>query len=456
MLHADEPVSFRTQVAPILVENCTSCHGPKKAEGGYRLDSFAQLQKLDKADKPAVKEETPQGTAEVKAEETRQRTAEVKAEETRQRTAELQAGPHELLRRITTSDESERMPPEREPLKPEAIALIARWQAEGGKFDGDDPQMPLFELIPAQTYAPPPESYRVALPLTALAFSPDGLQVVASGYHELTVWDATEGKLLRRIANMPERIHSLDWSSDQKTLAVAGGSPSHIGEVRLIDWESGQVIKSFGRASDVVQVVRFQPGGSLIATGNSDGTLRWYDLSDLHLVRSVASHADIVNDIAWSPDGKRLASASRDKTAKVFIIENAELVATYSGHGDTVTGICFNDGDKEVTTVGGDKKLHRWQIEDAKNLAKVDLGGAPTRMLRSGANLWVTLSTKSVQQLELATSKVIRKQEGHNNWVTAAAISSGTGRFASGGLDGEIRMWKSEDGSLVANWLAKP
>ena len=369
----------------------------------------------------------------------------------------IQDGKHsEFVRRLITTEETERMPAQREALYPEAIELIARWQAEGSKFDGDDPQMPLFELVPARTYASAPENYRVALPLTAIGFSPDGSQVLASGYHELTVWDAASGKLVRRISNLPERIHSLDWSSDQKTLAVAGGSPSHIGEVRLVDWESGQVTKSFGRAIDVVQVVRFQPVGSLIATGNSDGTLRWYDASDLHLVRSVASHADIVNDIAWSPDGKRLASASRDKTAKVFVVENAELVATYSAHGEPVTGICFNDGDKEVTTTGGDKKLHRWQIEDGKSLAKVELAGIPTRLHRSGANLCIALTTKSWQQVELATSKIVRKQDGHTNWTTSIAIHAASGRVASGGLDGELRLWKLDDGTAITNWIAKP
>lgn len=421
---AAEPISFRTQIAPILLDNCTSCHGPKKAEGGYRLDSFAQLQKAgDSGVVPLA----------------------------------LADGTHtEILRRIVTTEPAERMPAEREPLTPEAIELFARWQAEGNKFDGDDPQLPLFELVPARVYPPAPENYRAPLPLTAVSFSPDGSQIVASGYHELTVWDAATGKLTRRISNLPERIQSLDWSSDQKSLAVAGGSPGHIGEVRLIDWESGQVTKSFGRANDVVQAVRFQPNGSLIATGNSDGTLRWFDSSDFRLVRSVASHADIVNDVAWSPDGKRLASASRDKTAKVFVVDNAELVATYSGHGETVTGICFNDGDKEVTTIGGDKKLHRWQIEDGKNLAKVDLGGIPTRLHRSGANVWITLTTKSVQQIELATSKIVRKQEGHNSWITSIATHPGSSRTASGALDGEVRLWKLDDGSAVSNWLAKP
>ncbi len=421
---ANEPISFRNQIAPILLDNCASCHGPKKAEGGYRLDSFVQLQKA--GDSGIV----PLTVAE---------------------------GKHsELLRRLVTSSAEERMPAEREPLSAQDIELITRWQAEGSQFDGSDPQMPLFELVPARTYASPPASYRAPVPVTALAVSPDGSQVIASGYHELTVWDAASGKLVKRISNLPERIQSLDWSADQKTLAIAGGSPSHIGEVRLVNWETGQVIAHLGRASDVVQVVRFQPGGSLIATGNSDGTLRWYDLNSHQLVRSVASHADVVNDIAWSPDGKRLASASRDKTAKVFVVESAELVATYSGHGDSVAGICFNDGDKEVTTVGGDKKLHRWQIEEAKNLAKVDLSGSPTRLHRQGANVWVALSTKSLQQLELATSKMVRKLDGHTHWVTSIASHPGSAKLVAGGLDGEVRLWKLGDGTPQGNWISKP
>ncbi len=177
LLRAAEPVSFRNQIAPILLENCTSCHGPKKAEGGYRLDSFAQLQK------PGDSGVVP---------------------------LNIQDGKHsELLRRLVTTSEAERMPAEREPLYSEAIELIARWQAEGCKFDGDDPQVPLFELVPARTYAAAPESYRTALPITAIALSPDGSQVLASGYHELTVWDATSGKLVRRISNLPNvSMHS--------------------------------------------------------------------------------------------------------------------------------------------------------------------------------------------------------------------------------------------------------
>src|SRR6188474_2427331 len=35
-----EPISFKRDVAPILLNNCLACHGPKKSEGGYRIDTF--------------------------------------------------------------------------------------------------------------------------------------------------------------------------------------------------------------------------------------------------------------------------------------------------------------------------------------------------------------------------------------------------------------------------------
>ena len=42
---AADGVSFSNQVASILVDNCVACHGAKKAEGGYRIDTFEYLSK---------------------------------------------------------------------------------------------------------------------------------------------------------------------------------------------------------------------------------------------------------------------------------------------------------------------------------------------------------------------------------------------------------------------------
>src|SRR5687767_4824229 len=43
ILLAAEPVSFKRDIAPVLLNNCLACHGPKKSEGGYRIDTFERV-----------------------------------------------------------------------------------------------------------------------------------------------------------------------------------------------------------------------------------------------------------------------------------------------------------------------------------------------------------------------------------------------------------------------------
>ncbi len=40
---AEPEVRFGEQVAPILVNRCLACHGPKKASAHFRVDTFARL-----------------------------------------------------------------------------------------------------------------------------------------------------------------------------------------------------------------------------------------------------------------------------------------------------------------------------------------------------------------------------------------------------------------------------
>src|SRR5215468_2930203 len=42
-VRGEEWVSFKRDIAPVLLNNCLACHGPKKAEGGYRIDTFERL-----------------------------------------------------------------------------------------------------------------------------------------------------------------------------------------------------------------------------------------------------------------------------------------------------------------------------------------------------------------------------------------------------------------------------
>jgi WD40 repeat protein/mono/diheme cytochrome c family protein len=415
-------VSFRDEVAPILLEHCAACHGAKKSEGGYRVDAFEELQKAgDSGEAPLD--------------------------------ATAEAG-GEMLRRIASTDESERMPAESDPLPPEQIEILRRWVKEGAAFDGEAPNKPLWLVIPPRQYAAPPEHYTQTVPAAAIAFSPDGTKVLVGGYHEVSIWNAEDGSLVRRIGNMPQRVFAILFLPDGRRFLVAGGEPGRSGEVRVVDFESGNVTAVLARSPDVALAAALRPGTNELAVAAADALIRIVDVETAADIRTIASHADWVTGVAWSDDGALMASSSRDKSAKVYN-SAGELLANYQGHGSAVRDVAFAPDGKQVLSVGADGKLHRWNVEGAAKAGEVGVGDSMRLVRRNGYAL-ITSGDAQVRQIDLASNAVTRTLAGHRDWVLSAAVSPDGTRFATGSLDGEIRLWNAADGALIRDWVAKP
>ncbi len=419
-----ETVSFAKQIAPILLNECVACHGAKKAEAGYRVDRFDELFKAgDSGENPLArsKEETS-----------------------------------ELLRRVSTDDESERMPAESDPLTAEQIELVRLWIQQGAKFDGQSPSDPLAVVIPPPRYADPPQSYQQGVPATAIAFSPDGGQLIVGGYHELMVWDANDPKLVRRIKNIGQRSFSIAFDVAGKMLAVGCGQPGRSGEVRLIDYQSGEVLGVIARTSDVVLDVAFRPGTDELAVASADNLIRIFDIKKREEVRSIASHADCVNDVGFSDDGSRLVSASRDKSAKVFDADTGQVLSSYQGHDGPVRGATILPDGKQVISTDANGKLHRWNIEGGKRVAEIALAGETFKLVRNQDFVLIPCSDLRLRQVDLKSNKVTQQYQDHADWVVSTALAPGGKLIASGCLNGEVRIWNATDGSLLHAWLAKP
>ena len=98
---------YEQQIKPLFKQRCFACHGALKQESGLRLDTVEAMQDHDI----------------------------------------LESG--DLLDRLTSEDDAERMPPEGEPLKGEELAVIKKWMAAGAPApDGE-----VGEADPAQHWA---------------------------------------------------------------------------------------------------------------------------------------------------------------------------------------------------------------------------------------------------------------------------------------------------------------
>ncbi len=103
---AESPIDFNRDVRPILSNKCFACHGPdeEQRQAGLRLDDAKNATSALESGATAIV------------------------------AGNLDAS--ELIRRITHSDESQRMPPAEfgKPLTPEEIVVLRRWIEQGAHF----------------------------------------------------------------------------------------------------------------------------------------------------------------------------------------------------------------------------------------------------------------------------------------------------------------------------------
>ena len=426
---APRPVSFLKDLAPVLVQNCIACHNTKKSESKYVMTTFAQLAKGGKAGEGVT----------------------------------LIAGDPDASYFVESCrlDAEPRMPYKMDPLPPSTIALIERWVKEGAKYDGSSPTEDWMVALRKANPPTVPEAYPTPVPITALAFAPDGSRVVASGYHELTSWTTVDGAIRDRTKGISERTHDIAFSPDGKWIAAAGGDPGQSGSVRL--WSVGSdgkfaLAREFPETSDSVFAVAFSPDSTKLAAAGADRAVRVWEVATGKDLLTIEDHADWIFDVAWSLDGKRLATASRDKTSKVFDAEKKEVLATFPAHGDIVYCVAFAPDGKSVVSGGNDNQIRVWNPdEDAKQSKAIGgFGGAVFRLAFApdGKTLVATGADKTIRVFEDYNPK--QTLSGHADWVYSLSIAPDGKSIASGSWDGEVRLWTLPEGKPIRQFLAAP
>lgn len=417
---AQEPVSFLKQVAPIFVKQCVLCHGARDAKGEYQLHTFEALLATESVVAGKPDEST-------------------------------------LLQRLIDEDPEVRMPKDGDKLPDDQIELVKRWIAEGAKFDGTDPKAVITSLVPKEPHPAAPEAYPSPVPITAVAFHPSGGELAVGGYHEVTIWNPADGKLLRRIGNVAQRVYALRYSQDGNLLAVASGNPGQLGEVRLYNPADGSLVKDLATMSDCAFDVEFDAGGTRLAACGADRSIRLFDVASGQELLLIEDHADWVMSIAFSPDGKLLVSASRDKTSKVFDLEKKETLATFNAHNEAVYGCAFNADGSQIFTCGADRQIRVWKPADAGNIGNIGgFGGECYELLLRGDQVYCCSADRTVRQFNAGNRSQVRVFQGHADWVFAVDVHPDSKRAASGSYDGEVRLWNLEDGMPVLNFIAAP
>ncbi|HSI16052.1 MAG TPA: c-type cytochrome domain-containing protein [Chthoniobacter sp.] len=417
-------VSFRKDIAPLLQRRCAACHGEESAKGGYRLDTYQRMSKAGDSDlSPLVSGKTKDS---------------------------------ELYQLLTEKDPNDRMPQKADALPAHEIALVERWIQEGAVNDGGPADRPLTELVRESLLKPAPEKYARPVPVTALAFSPDGTQLAVSGYYEVTIWNLDSGALVRRIGGLPERITALAWHRKTKQLAVAGGTPAQWGTLALIDPSPNAQPRFLCDLPDMALCVAFSLDGARVAAGSADRTIRVFDAKSGRQAFVMRNHADWVQSIAYSPDGSHLLSASRDRTVRISNSAKGELETTYTSHETPVYAALFSTDGNTVASLAQNTPLDYWKwMNGDKKGKRAEVPGRPDHLAWVSGGLALG-GVDGLVRIQSYDDDTLFTLYGHPDAISALAVGASSDQIATGSYDGTVCLWNLGCGTWVRRFIASP
>lgn len=421
-------ISFSQHVAPIFQNHCIACHNARNPQGRYTMATYSHLMSDGES-----------GSA----------------------IHPGQAAESYLLQLITDGS----MPKDAPALESSQIELVRKWIDQGARLDsGVATDTPLFRLAPRVPHPPAPEVYPGVLPVTAVAISPGNDLMATSGYHEVLLWSYPEGQLCRRIGNVAQRVHSVAFHPDGQRLAVASGTPGRLGELKLFDVQTGELLEDLWVSHDSVLCLAFSPDGQYLACGDTTGSIVAFSLDGGAKQKWLAQdHSDWVNSLAWSSDGTQLVSSSRDRTCKVLDARTGSLLLTFSGHQQNVTSALFDHDGQHVISAGQEPSLRIWRTDDGVQAYEwKELSGEITCLvLMDRSSLLVCSSDRRLQEVDIHKRQWTTSYPTATDWNLCAAAFTGERKVVFGSHSGRLSLIDLDDPSqppeaVQLSWLVQP
>jgi WD40 repeat protein len=219
-------------------------------------------------------------------------------------------------------------------------------------------------------------------------------------------------------------------------------------ELKLWDFSSGQLLRSFDGLSDAVRALDFHPQGTKLAVACDDGTLKVLNVDDGQSLWDVAAHDGRARAVDWNDSGTQIVSGG-DQSAAIWNADTGERLLVFEELAGTVLDVEFSsDGSRVLSTDGINTFI--WQVADGKVLTRFPAGTGTMRSATFSHDNRTVVGVNidsTVYVWNAETAKSVRELKGHTAGVLDVEISADGQYVATAGLDGTIRLWNFSDGT---------
>ena len=323
------------------------------------------------------------------------------------------------------------------------------------------------------------EKANTVMPITSVLISPDRRFLAAqlmdwkNKNFQIQLWDTATGKLSHTLTGHTQRITSIAFSADSKTLM----SGDHSKAIRLWNTATGKLQSTLNwKPGTFIHALKFSPKGRFLASGHRDGVKLWDNISsrkdqqtdvigNYQHTLELHGHKDYVYKLAFSPDEKTLFTISKDGTIQAWDTTTGKHRFTITKHLEGIKELVFSQKEGILTSLNKPfnppaiVQRHRWNTNTGQLLSTDYLKGVynGSRMATSldgkivaahssggRCSLW-NLTTTPPQVIDQFALEAYPR--GGLNVEIAFSVDDKM--LATGGEDGLVHVWNLTESKKI-------
>jgi len=216
-------------------------------------------------------------------------------------------------------------------------------------FLDDDNNLLTWEIDSGEMIAKLFSDYSTEMPV----FSPDsGFVAAILSLDYVRVWDARTGEIINAVGVLDSPITSLAFSRDGQFLVAPSSGSAWVWHVQpgfkpySIDLFEGVIDGNLTLYENKVTAAALSPDNCILALSTTGRTIQLYDRLSGNLIRNLEGHANVVEKLRFSPGGGRLLSIDRDGVMMSWDVATGQQLVVNREHLGQIGGLEFNsDGN---------------------------------------------------------------------------------------------------------------
>jgi U3 small nucleolar RNA-associated protein 15 len=289
----------------------------------------------------------------------------------------------------------------------------------------------------------------VALPTAKLAPGPSSLtpeQIYWRSFKSQLVIPSPSARNVSSISQAP--VGQPNSSARADIFAVTTGT-----RVQIYSTRTRKLVKTISRFSDVAHSGDIRSDGRLLVAGDDSGTIQAFDIGSRAILRTWHEHKQPVWVTKFSPfDMTALLSASDDRTVRLWDLPSEKAARTFEGHTDYVRAAAFMPGSPNLIISGSyDTTVLLWDSRSAERPVMTFKHSAPVESVlpMPSGTIALAAAENQISVLDIVAGRPLKLIQNHQKTITSLCLAKNGERVISGGLDGQLKVYDTDEWSVV-------